>query len=68
MVKLTESDIQTTKEGFMKIYNAYRDKGITIQEAYYRTVDYCHANGLSPSYTSLESFKTSSLYEKVIKK
>lgn len=68
MVKLGPRDIQTTKAGFMRIFESFQALGIPNSEAYHRAVAYCEYEGITPSYTSFESFKTSALYEKKAKK
>jgi hypothetical protein len=68
MVVLGPKDLQTTKEGFMRIFVSFWELGITQSEAYHRTIAYCEYTGVSPSYTSFESFKSSALYEKKCKK
>lgn len=68
VIDLKETDIQVTKAGFIKIFEAHKNRNTSIQDAYYKAIDYCKANNISPLYTTFESFKTSALYKKKIKK
>ena len=64
MVKLIESDVQTTKTGFLKIFESFKRRDTTIQDAYYLTIEYCKLNNITPLYNSFDSFKSGALYKK----
>lgn len=72
MVKISDlrkEDVQTTNKGFMRIYEAFKKEGCTIEEAYYRTVAYCEEHlEITSNYTTLESFRATALYKKNSKK
>jgi hypothetical protein len=54
---INPSDLQATPSGFFRIFELYRKEGMTMQNAYYCTVNHFEDIGYTVPYTCFESLK-----------
>lgn len=56
--EIQKGDLQITKEGFFRLYEEYRRKGMSMQAAYNRVEGFCEKRGVKGYFSSFLSFKT----------
>lgn len=58
MVKISNQDLEVSRELFFRLYDVYKKDGLSNKDAYNASCDYFDAEGYRVKYTTFESFKT----------
>lgn len=57
-VKIDKSGLQITKEEHFRLFNDFRDGGLSMRAAFMKVESACRQNGVKGYYSSFFSFKT----------
>ncbi|SDE82896.1 hypothetical protein SAMN04487996_107116 [Dyadobacter soli] len=55
--EIQQGDLQITKDGFFRLYDGYKSKGMSMQAAYLKVSALCENLGIKSYYSSFLSFK-----------